>query len=96
MEKRGPADFERALSLQRAGQFDQAAYHYRLVLQTHPTHFDAAHMLGATPGEVRAELAALVKPAEDDGEHEAAARNVKSYGSVKDKDVVRQKSKGRR
>ncbi|HTJ20922.1 MAG TPA: sigma-54 dependent transcriptional regulator [Gemmatimonadaceae bacterium] len=55
-----------------------------------------AHMLGATPGEVRAELAALVKPAEDDGEHEAAARNVKSYGSVKDKDVVRQKSKGRR
>ena len=48
MEKRGPADFERALSLQRAGQFDQAAYHYRLVLQTHPTHFDAAHMLGAT------------------------------------------------
>jgi len=55
-----------------------------------------AHMLGTTPGEVRAELAALVKPAEDDGEHEAAARNVKSYGSVKDKDVVRQKSKGRR
>ena len=55
-----------------------------------------AHMLGTTPGEVRAELAALVKPAEDDGAHEAAARNVKSYGSVKDKDVVRQKSKGRR
>jgi len=55
-----------------------------------------AHMLGTTPGEVRAELAALVKPAEDDGEREAAARNVKSYGSVKDKDVVRQKSKGRR
>jgi len=55
-----------------------------------------AHMLGTTPGEVRAELAALVKPAEDDGEHEVAARNVKSYGSVKDKDVVRQKSKGRR
>jgi DNA-binding NtrC family response regulator len=55
-----------------------------------------AHMLGTTPGEVRAELAALVKPAEDDGERDAAARNVKSYGSVKDKDVVRQKSKGRR
>ncbi|HEV2181196.1 MAG TPA: sigma 54-interacting transcriptional regulator, partial [Gemmatimonadaceae bacterium] len=55
-----------------------------------------AHMLGTTPGEVRAELAALVEPAEDDGEREAAARNVKSYGSVKDKGVVRQKSKGRR
>lgn len=55
-----------------------------------------AHMLGTTAGEVRAELAALVEPAEDDGEREAAARNVKSFGSVKDKDVVRQKSKGRR
>ena len=55
-----------------------------------------AHMLGATPGEVRAELAALVDPAEDDAEPDAAARNVKSFGSVKDKDVVRQKSKGRR
>ena len=55
-----------------------------------------AHMLGATPGEVRAELAALVEPAEDDVEPDAAARNVKSFGSVKDKDVVRQKSKGRR
>lgn len=48
MEKRGPPEFERALSLQRAGQFDQAAHLYRLVLQTRPTHFDAAHMLGAT------------------------------------------------
>jgi DNA-binding NtrC family response regulator len=55
-----------------------------------------AHMLGTSPGEVRAELAALVSTAEDDAEPDAAARNVKSYGSVKDKDVVRQKSKGRR
>lgn len=55
-----------------------------------------AHMLGTTPGDVRAELAALVEPTEDDGERDAAARNVKSYGSVKDKDVVRQKSRGRR
>jgi hypothetical protein len=55
-----------------------------------------AHMLGATPGEVRAELAALVSAAEDHAEPDAAARNVKSYGSVKDKDAIRQKSKGRR
>ena len=47
MEKRGLAEFEQALSLQRAGQFERAAQLYRLVLRSQPTHFDAAHMLGA-------------------------------------------------
>jgi tetratricopeptide (TPR) repeat protein len=47
VEKRGLPEFERALNLQRLGKFDQAATLYRLVLKAHPTHFDAAHMLGA-------------------------------------------------
>jgi tetratricopeptide (TPR) repeat protein len=47
VEKRGLPEFERALNLQRAGKFDQAAELYQLVLKAQPTHFDAAHMLGA-------------------------------------------------
>ena len=47
VERKGLPEFERALSLQRAGQFEQAVRLYRQVLQVHPTHFDAAHMLGA-------------------------------------------------
>src|SRR5579872_4386147 len=47
VEKRGLAEFERALNLQRAGQFAPAADLYRLVLKAQPTHFGAAHMLGA-------------------------------------------------
>ncbi|HKV52614.1 MAG TPA: sigma-54 dependent transcriptional regulator [Gemmatimonadaceae bacterium] len=55
-----------------------------------------AHMLGTTSADVRAELAVLVSATEAHAKPEAAARNVKSYGSVKEKDAVRQKSKGRR
>ena len=47
MDKKGLPEFERALSLQRAGQFEQAAQLYRRVLQGQPTNFAAAHMLGA-------------------------------------------------
>lgn len=39
--------FERALDLHRVGKLDQAAQLYGQVLRTQPTHFDAAHNLGA-------------------------------------------------
>lgn len=47
MRSRGQPEFDEALSLQRAGQLDRAAQLYRIVLERQPTHFDAAHMLGA-------------------------------------------------
>ena len=39
--------FERALDLHRVGKLDQAAQLYGQVLRAQPTHFDAAHNLGA-------------------------------------------------
>lgn len=38
---------EQALAAHRAGELDRAARHYRAILQDEPTHFAAAHMLGA-------------------------------------------------
>ena len=40
-------NFDRAVDLQRAGKLDQAAELYREFLRQHPTHFEAAHNLGA-------------------------------------------------
>ena len=46
-ESKQKARFARALELHRAGETDQAIRHYRAILQVEPSHFDAAHMLGA-------------------------------------------------
>lgn len=46
-ESRQQARLAKALELHRAGELDDAARHYRAILQTDPVHFDAAHMLGA-------------------------------------------------
>jgi len=39
--------FEAAIGLHRAGELERAQRIYRAVLQSTPTHFGAAHMLGA-------------------------------------------------
>ena len=44
---RGKPEFEQALDFHRAGEFALAAKLYGDILLAQPTHFDAAHMLGA-------------------------------------------------
>src|SRR5258706_14391327 len=47
VSNRSNTSFDRAVDLQRAGKLDQAAEFYRAILRQHPTHFEAAHNLGA-------------------------------------------------
>jgi predicted O-linked N-acetylglucosamine transferase (SPINDLY family) len=56
--------FAQALSLHQAGRLDEAEAIYRKILETHPAHFDARHMLGVVHLQR--------------GEHIAALRNIEA------------------
>lgn len=44
-------DFDKGLALHQQGRLPEAEQHYRRVLRTAPTHFDALHLLGAVCGQ---------------------------------------------
>ncbi|MDR7271048.1 putative TPR repeat methyltransferase [Pelomonas saccharophila] len=46
-----PSDFDQGLALHQQGRLAEAEQHYRRVLRTAPTHFDALHLLGALCGQ---------------------------------------------
>ena len=46
-----PSDFDRGLALHQQGRLAEAEQHYRRMLRTAPTHFDALHLLGALCGQ---------------------------------------------
>lgn len=46
-----PSDFDAGLALHQQGRLAEAEQHYRRVLRTAPTHFDALHLLGVIAGQ---------------------------------------------